>query len=174
MTTRRDCCPRSQSLPLRLREANKQQMLNPKAKSHFSEAFASAYHWGPSSSYKVCHLPYCTPIVLTLCFLASNISLLTTIQSSLAEDLNAYDSVSWFASAYLVGCTSTPHRRMTENYTLDCHVEHHTIGGEIVPDIPASNLCPDIKPPLHNRRNHHLGGACSSSLSARPCADGRW
>ena len=38
--------------------------------------------------------------------LTSNISLLTTIQSPIAEELQAYDSVSWFASAYLIAVTS--------------------------------------------------------------------
>lgn len=34
---------------------------------------------------------------------ASNISLLTTIQGAIAEELNAYEQVTWFATAYLVG-----------------------------------------------------------------------
>ena len=46
------------------------------------------------------------PIVVAMAFLiffqAMNISLLTTTQSTIAADLNAFDSVSWFTSAYLV------------------------------------------------------------------------
>lgn len=38
---------------------------------------------------------------------ASNISLLTTTQSSIAADLDAFEKVSWFTSAYLVAMSST-------------------------------------------------------------------
>jgi MFS family permease len=38
--------------------------------------------------------------------LTSNISLLTTIQSPIANELEAFASVSWFASAYLIAITS--------------------------------------------------------------------
>lgn len=45
-------------------------------------------------------------IVIAMAFLiffqAMNISILTTTQSTIAADLNAFDSVSWFTSAYLV------------------------------------------------------------------------
>jgi hypothetical protein len=34
--------------------------------------------------------------------IASNISLITTTQSMIANDLNAFDEASWFTSAYLV------------------------------------------------------------------------
>jgi MFS family permease len=38
---------------------------------------------------------------------ASNISLLTTVQGVIAEDLNAYDSTTWFMSSYLLAMAST-------------------------------------------------------------------
>lgn len=38
--------------------------------------------------------------------LTSNVSLLTTIQSPIATDLEAYSSVSWFTSTYLIALTS--------------------------------------------------------------------
>lgn len=38
------------------------------------------------------------------CFQASNMSGITTTQSKIAEDLDAFDSVVWFTSTYLVGC----------------------------------------------------------------------
>ena len=38
---------------------------------------------------------------------ASNISLLTTVQGVIAEDLNAYDSTTWFMSTYLLAMAST-------------------------------------------------------------------
>jgi len=38
---------------------------------------------------------------------ASNISLLTTVQGAIAEDLNAYDSTTWFMSTYLLAMAST-------------------------------------------------------------------
>lgn len=45
--------------------------------------------------------------LFTLIFiLTSNISLLTTIQSPIATELEAFESVSWFTSAYLIAITS--------------------------------------------------------------------
>ncbi|KIW01939.1 uncharacterized protein PV09_06778 [Verruconis gallopava] len=50
-------------------------------------------------------------IVLSMAVLlflqASNISLLTTVQGVIAEDLNAYDSTTWFMSSYLLAMSST-------------------------------------------------------------------
>lgn len=50
-------------------------------------------------------------IVLSLAVLlflqASNISLLTTVQGVIAEDLQAYDSTTWFMSSYLLAMSST-------------------------------------------------------------------
>lgn len=37
---------------------------------------------------------------------ATNMSMLTTIQSSIADDLDAYEEASWFTSAFLVGMSS--------------------------------------------------------------------
>lgn len=39
--------------------------------------------------------------------IASNMSGITTTQSRIAEDLDAFDSASWFTSAYLIAMSST-------------------------------------------------------------------
>lgn len=48
-------------------------------------------------------VPISIALALLIFFQAMNISFLTTTQSTIAADLDAFDNVSWFTSAYLVG-----------------------------------------------------------------------
>jgi len=105
---------------------------------------------------------------------ASNISLLTTIQSALADDLNAYANVSWFASAYLV-CLLVVARKKSviEEPCPDRHVKHYTPGGQVMSDLPAAKLCTCLEFALHHRRRNHILSTNAARLSLRPCLDGR-
>lgn len=47
-------------------------------------------------------MKYQTGLVLIASLAASNLSLVTTTQSKIAEDLDAFVAASWFTSAYMV------------------------------------------------------------------------
>lgn len=74
--------------------------------------------------------------------LAANVSLLTTIQSAIADGLNDYNHVSWFTSAYLV--FEAP-RALLENRLLtiqDRHGKYHATRRTSLSDLSAAKLHP--------------------------------
>ena len=76
----------------------------------FFEELLSLSSWSYSFSSKVGFIPYswlegfAENLELMQCILtATNISMMTTAQSAIAVDLDAFDQATWFTSAYLVG-----------------------------------------------------------------------
>ena len=71
-----------------------------------SMELALSYAYGYSSSFKVCLISiwarYPKREPFANCSAACNVSLLTTAQSAIADDLNAFSETSWFSSAYMV------------------------------------------------------------------------
>ena len=60
---------------------------------------------------------------------ATNISLLTTTQSAIAAELDAFEKTSWFTSAYLVSLhPQSQWRRYLTKACSDCHVQHFATG----------------------------------------------
>jgi hypothetical protein len=53
-------------------------------------------------------MKYHTGLVLIAFLAASNLSLVTTTQSKIAEDLDAFVAASWFTSAYMVSRHLSP------------------------------------------------------------------
>jgi hypothetical protein len=57
---------------------------------------------GKSCNWRIWKMIYQTGLVLIASLAASNLSLVTTTQSKIAEDLDAFVAASWFTSAYMV------------------------------------------------------------------------
>lgn len=59
-------------------------------------------------------------------YIATNISLLTTTQSVIAEELDAFEKTSWFTSAYLVNAAQDANWSIAHgtDRTSDRHVKH--------------------------------------------------
>ena len=63
---------------------------------------------GKSCNCRIWKMKYQTGLMLIAFLAASNLSLVTTTQSKIAEDLDAFVAASWFTSAYMVSRHLSP------------------------------------------------------------------
>lgn len=73
---------------------------------HYSEGRSSLLLWACCYSFRVNQLDISWPQSLTNAIAATNISMLTTAQSDIAEDFDAFSETTWFSSAYLIAMSS--------------------------------------------------------------------
>lgn len=98
---------------------------------------------------------------------ASNMSGITTTQSTIAEDLDAFSEASWFTSAYLVSYIGAPCRNSADVCLIDSYVELLTAGCKACSDVLPSELhfCSIFT--LFHRRTCYITSPKSDGLPSR-------
>lgn len=88
-----------------MQDEERRPLLSRTSTAYEGEAATAAVQDGPQISV-IRAIILCLSIFVLLFVLTSNVSAITTIQSSIATELNASSEVSWFSSAYLIAVTS--------------------------------------------------------------------
>ena len=91
---------------------------------------------------------------------------MTTIQSSIAVDLDAFQDASWFTSTYLV-CSSNTHSTEQCSRTPDRGSEHHSSCWPLVPDLLTQSIYIRV---MH----YHGSGSSRHFLVSSPGTISRW